>query len=267
MNRGRCPFLVKQINKGYMVSPLALTERQLLIYRALYSRCNFENMLVDMTIEQIKTSIKIVDLTDKVIYLDLKKMIEAGCIEQVKKKSKGNAPVYKLIKYEQISGKLKVSQGEVKGKLKPSISNRLSDDMGSNTEVEGKLKVSTIKEKEKEINIYSRVITRLNDSTSKKYKANTKKTIACIDARLNEGFSEEDFYKVIDIKTNEWLGNETMEKFLRPETLFGNKFEGYLNQTPKEHEQSKEMSFGYPAIDYSKMTPEQIMELGTKGVK
>lgn len=50
-----------------------------------------------------------------------------------------------------------------------------------------------------------------------------------IRSRLNEGFVEEDFFKVIDIKSKQWL-NTNMEKFLRPETLFSNKFEGYLNE-------------------------------------
>lgn len=220
----------KILNKGYMVSPLELSERQLLIYNALYKKCNFENMLVDMTIDQIKINIKIVDLTNKVIYLDLKKMIDAGFIEQVRKKSKGNAPVYRLIKYNQISGKLKGSQREVKGKLKVSNYNTYNDVKGSDKEVNGKLTVSTIKEKEKEKNIYSRVVTQLNKLTGKNYKPTTKKTIECINARLNEDFTEEDFYKVIEIKTNEWLGTN-MDIYLRPETLFGTKFEGYLNQS------------------------------------
>ena len=53
-----------------------------------------------------------------------------------------------------------------------------------------------------------------------------------IEARFNEGFSVEDFKKVIDVKTQEWK-DSNMEKYLRPETLFGNKFEGYLNQKSK----------------------------------
>ena len=40
---------------------------------------------------------------------------------------------------------------------------------------------------------------------------------------------EEDFYKVINIKSKQWL-NTDMEKYLRPVTLFSNKFEGYLNE-------------------------------------
>lgn len=86
--------------------------------------------------------------------------------------------------------------------------------------------------------IYSRVITRLNGLTSKNFKYTTKKTISYIDSRLKEGFSEQDFYKVIDIKVEEWL-NTDMEKYLRPETLFGTKFESYLNQSLNNIDEEK----------------------------
>lgn len=79
-------------------------------------------------------------------------------------------------------------------------------------------------------NIVEKVIDKLNEKTGCSYKASTNKTITCINARLKEGFKLEDFYKVIDIKCNEWLNDEIMKKYLRPETLFGTKFEGYLNQ-------------------------------------
>lgn len=78
-------------------------------------------------------------------------------------------------------------------------------------------------------NIYSRVIDYLNLKTGKTYKATTKKTQSLIKARIEEGFIEEEFFKVIDNKVSEWKGTD-YEKYLRPETLFGNKFEGYLNQ-------------------------------------
>jgi uncharacterized phage protein (TIGR02220 family) len=61
------------------------------------------------------------------------------------------------------------------------------------------------------------------------YKATTKKTQSCVKARLAEGFTVDDFKAVIDKKCAEWIGDEKMEKYLRPETLFGPKFEGYLN--------------------------------------
>ena len=78
--------------------------------------------------------------------------------------------------------------------------------------------------------IYKEIINYLNMILDSNYKYTTKKTQDCIKARLNEGFTVDDFKTVIDKKAKEWLGTD-MEKYLRPETLFGNKFEGYLNQT------------------------------------
>lgn len=82
-------------------------------------------------------------------------------------------------------------------------------------------------------NIYTSVVNYLNEKASKKYRVSSKKTQQLIRGRVGEGFTEEDFYKVIDNKVEEWLGTD-MEKYLRPETLFGTKFEGYLNQKSEE---------------------------------
>ena len=73
------------------------------------------------------------------------------------------------------------------------------------------------------------IIQHLNMRTGAKYKSNTAKTKQLINARLNEGFTLDDFKTVIDKKCVEWCGTE-FEKFLRPNTLFGTKFESYLNQ-------------------------------------
>ena len=78
-------------------------------------------------------------------------------------------------------------------------------------------------------NITKEVIDRLNDVAGTKYKDRTPKTKTLIQARLKEGFSLEDFNRVIDKKCREWSNTE-MAKYLRPETLFGTKFESYLNQ-------------------------------------
>src|SRR5690625_108051 len=74
------------------------------------------------------------------------------------------------------------------------------------------------------------IINYLNDVANKNYRHTTRKTQSLIKARINEGFTVEDFKRVIDIKTSEWNHNPKMQKFIRPETLFGTKFESYLNQ-------------------------------------
>jgi uncharacterized phage protein (TIGR02220 family) len=86
------------------------------------------------------------------------------------------------------------------------------------------------KEKKSTPEFRKEVIDYLNEKTGKNFKANSDKNIRTIEARCANGYGIEDFKKVIDIKTKEWLNNEKMEKFLRPETLFSNKFESYLNQ-------------------------------------
>ena len=65
--------------------------------------------------------------------------------------------------------------------------------------------------------------------TNSNFKATSRITKEKINARLNEGYILDDFIAVIDNKVSEWLGTE-FEKFLCPETLFGPKFEKYLNQ-------------------------------------
>jgi uncharacterized phage protein (TIGR02220 family) len=74
------------------------------------------------------------------------------------------------------------------------------------------------------------IIDYLNAKTKSNYKAKSKKTQELIVARWNEGFILEDFKKVIDLKTEEWLNDPYWNKFLRPVTLFGPKFESYVNQ-------------------------------------
>lgn len=74
------------------------------------------------------------------------------------------------------------------------------------------------------------VVDYLNQKAKSNFKATTKATQTKIRARLAEGFRIDDFKKVIDIKTAEWFDDANMSQYLRPETLFGTKFESYLNQ-------------------------------------
>ncbi len=83
----------------------------------------------------------------------------------------------------------------------------------------------------KEKNIpYGEIIEELNSICGTNYKSGTENTKKFIRARFNENFCLEDFKKVIEVKCESWKGTE-QEKYLRPETLFGNKFEGYLQET------------------------------------
>lgn len=91
-------------------------------------------------------------------------------------------------------------------------------------------------------NIYQEIINYLNEKTNKNFRYQSTATQRLIKARLNEGFTLEDFKKVIDTKCADWLNDEKMVEYLRPETLFSNKFEGYLNSA-KQKPTSKKLGF------------------------
>lgn len=79
---------------------------------------------------------------------------------------------------------------------------------------------------------YAEIITYLNKAARKRYRNGSEATRRHIRARWREGFRLEDFKAVIDGQCKQWLGTD-MERYLRPETLFGAKFESYLNSRSK----------------------------------
>ena len=99
--------------------------------------------------------------------------------------------------------------------------------------------IEPVKEAEK-IN-YEKIVNRLNELSGASYWHDSKNTRSLIKARFNEGFTENDFMIVIEKMCYLWnkepkKGEKDMRLYLRPSTLFGNKFEQYLNMNvqPKE---------------------------------
>lgn len=78
--------------------------------------------------------------------------------------------------------------------------------------------------------LYKKVINYLNEKLGTKYKPSSAINKRLIDARAKEGYSLDDFKKVIDNKCATWAHDLKMSKYLRPQTLFGTKFESYLNE-------------------------------------
>ena len=74
------------------------------------------------------------------------------------------------------------------------------------------------------------IVDYFNEVTGKHYTYTGKDTVKNIKARLKDGFTVDDFKTVIWKKTQQWKGTD-MEQYIRPVTLFGNKFESYLNQS------------------------------------
>lgn len=122
-----------------------------------------------------------------------------------------------------------------------ALMNNLSNEV-ANKEIESNKVVSisrgstttlttTLTTEEEEDKIpYKEIIEHLNNALGTNYKHTAIETRKLIKARFNQGFSIEDFKTVIDKKVLLWGKDLKMSAYLRPETLFSNKFEGYLNE-------------------------------------
>ena len=85
---------------------------------------------------------------------------------------------------------------------------------------------------------YKEIIYYLNERTGRNYKHTAKANQRVIKARMNEGYTLEDFKTVIDKKYDEWNNDTKMKKFLRPETLFSTNFDRYLNEETESNQKS-----------------------------
>ncbi|HEC2186866.1 TPA: phage protein [Staphylococcus delphini] len=171
----------------------------------------------------------------------IKELEEIGYIQRNRKRDEsGRLNGYEYLVYEQphhirfsnvgktVNGK--TNNGKtVNGKSHTTNNNSTNNDLTNNNSTNND---SNILSGDPTAYPYREVINYLNKQTGKQYKSTTKKNQTVIRARTDEAFTLDDFKKVIDNKVSEWKGTD-MEKYLRPETLFGTKFEGYLNQKPK----------------------------------
>lgn len=107
----------------------------------------------------------------------------------------------------------------------------------------GKDNINTAEKPQRYAEEVEEIVSYLNEKAGTKYRAKTEATRRHIVARLNDGFSVDDFKEVIDKKCAGWIGTD-YQKYLRPETLFGSKFESYLNENSKRKEKTS-----YAGID------------------
>lgn len=104
---------------------------------------------------------------------------------------------------------------------------------------------------------YGEVVDYLNLRAGTRYRSTSEDTRKHIRARVDDGYTLDDFKAVIDRKVEEWKGTE-WEKFLRPSTLFGSKFESYLNQ--REEPKGKKTAFSnFLERDYDKSLMDSLV--------
>ena len=158
------------------------------------------------------------------VYREFKKLSEKGIIEYIKHKGMD------LIRLTEKGKEWNYLKSENNSEKNPSKFGKKSE---NNSEKNPTYK-DTILHKDtnnKDNNIYSAVINYLNEKTNRtgreKYNSNSKEIRKYIKARQSEGYTLEDFKTVIDNMVTAWTGTE-WETYLRPRTLFSNKFEDYL---------------------------------------
>lgn len=197
-------------------------------YEVWRQLCKFENYntgITGYTVNQLVIGAdKEAKLTTQKVRTILKRFKEAGYIEDIAngKGTKGKETRVRLTMRQQLFNNNETNKSEqlqqVKGDSQQQSNNNVT---------------TLSKKKEKDNNIYSLVIDYLNKKANTNYRPTTKNTQSFINARVKEGYTVEDFKKVIDSKSKEWL-NTDFEKYLRPATLFGTKFENYLNEANKK---------------------------------
>ena len=196
-------------------------EREILIL--LYRYSNFNTNIAGYTVGQlVASSDKVLGLTTQKVRTILKNLEKKGYIEFLTSGSKGKESTLKITIKQQLFNNNETNKSE-----------QLQQVEGGKQQQSNNNVTTLSKKKEKDNNIYSLVIDYLNKKANTNYRASTKNTQSFINARVSEGYTVEDFKKVIDSKSKEWL-NTDFEKYLRPATLFGTKFENYLNEANKK---------------------------------
>ena len=196
-------------------------EREILIL--LYRYSNFNTNITGYTVGQlVASSDKVLGLTTQKVRTILKNLEKKGYIEFLTSGSKGKESTLKITIKQQLFNNNVTNKSE-----------QLQQVEGDKQQQSNNNVTTLSKKKENNNNIYSLVIDYLNKKANTNYRPTTKNTQSFINARVKEGYTVEDFKKVIDSKSREWL-NTDFEKYLRPTTLFGTKFENYLNEANKK---------------------------------
>lgn len=213
------------LSKGYGLSPkLVMTDKDLsieakAIYSYLSSFCG-DGTTAFPSVDLIRHHLNI---SKNRFYKYRNELVERGYIK-VTRRHDGNKAMSNLytlcLQIEDIQNEdIQIEDIQNEDTNNNSINNNSINNNREKKDIVGKPDSTT----------YKNIVGYLNKKIGSNYRPTSKKTQSLIKARYNEKFTEQDFYTVIDKKSKEWLGTE-MEKYLRPETLFGNKFESYLNQ-------------------------------------
>jgi uncharacterized phage protein (TIGR02220 family) len=218
-----------------------------IVYMAINSKVNSMNEVAFPSYNKLT---KMTGLSKPTVIKCVKGLVEIGLL--TKKEIAYNSNRYTIKMIQQCADALGIEQKAVikqieKKKAMPfeqimeGIENDLPEEPGDQAE------------KKTDPIPYKAIIDHLNEVAGTKFSHKGSANQKLIKARWNEGFAEEDFKHVINVKTSQWK-NSDMAQYLRPSTLFGNKFDQYRNEQPKT-------PGGSPAPQGSNDRKQQIMDL------
>lgn len=193
----------------------------------------------------IKRLMELSGLNRDRVYSCINNLIELGCIERHQSKKTDGTFTRRIYKLTQKYIKTYVHTTNTElSEIEPLPENSVNGEIRIRQNQEGEV----LNSKEHIVELgnstaYKEIVAYLNERTKSKYRHTTKKTQALIRARLREGFSLDDFKRVIDVKARKWI-NTQMQDYLRPQTLFGTKFEAYLNEATKLEEKENSQTAG-----------------------
>lgn len=227
--------------QGWMINELQLKGTELQVYAIIYGFSQTEGTYFTGSTAYLEEWTR---CTRRSIFNALKSLEEKEYILRTNKKIQGvNNVVYYYANLDKIgyennsqqamknfhSGYENISQLDMK-KVHNSCE-KISSTHYNNKKINSDI----IEDKDKAL--FREIIDHLNAKANTRFTTKSKLTRERIKARLDEGFTVDDFKKVIDNKVAEWYGTQFQEH-LNPDTLFGDKFEKYLNQkiSPKQEE-------------------------------
>ena len=225
--------------QSFMVSELGLKGNELLIYAIIFGFSQTTGQTFHGSLTYLESW---TNSTRPTVISSLKSLVEKGLIEKEEQTING-------VKYCSYRAKISTDKAErvvknfndgskeilqevvknfndgSKEILPNNILYNIVDNIVDNNIVENAEKY--------DMKVITEIVDYLNEKAHKNYRSNNKTTMRHINARLKEGRTLSDFKQVIDNRCATWLGTD-MEQYLRPETLFGSKFESYLNaRAPK----------------------------------
>ena len=220
--------------QSFMVSELGLKGNELMIYAIIFGFSQTTGQAFHGSLSYLESW---TNSTRHTVISSLKSLVEKGLIEKEAQtingvkycsyRAKTSTDEAQEVVQKLHGGSAKIAQEVVQklhggsAKIAPNnILYNIVDNIVDNNIVENSEK--------HDMKVITEIVDYLNEKAHKNYRSNNKATMRHINARLKEGRTLSDFKQVIDNRCATWLGTD-MEQYLRPETLFGSKFESYLN--------------------------------------